>query len=276
MDFTEKALQLCKEMATSDDRLGQYSDYEGDEHGPTFYLWNQEIEVFDRQCAAAIKQHAIAMAIWKKFGKLNRMRAIAVELGLTDVSVEDLGAAIMRTRVSWTAAIQRCTNPKNEQYADYGGRGLIVCEHWRSSFRQFISDMKLRPEELSLDRRNNELGYLCPRCCPPIGNCRWEDSHTQRTNQRPRKKKERVLTSKGQIMKDWWAKQTPEYRLARNANARVIAGDALGTWRANKTTICLRCGYGWAKTKQERTRVCPQCLSSNWDVPLETSVSNPS
>lgn len=281
MDFTQKALQLCKEVSACDDHLGHYSDYEGDAHGPTFLLWNQGLVEFDIQCKLAIKQHAIAIALWKKFAKLNRMRGIAAELGIQDPSVEDLTVAIKRTRVSWTAAIQRCTNPKNPQHADYGGRGISVCPHWRESFRQFISDMGLRPEGLSLDRIDNNKGYLCPLCCPPKGNCRWENYHTQRTNQRPRKSKERTLTPKGKIMQEWWDKQSPEYKLARNVKARAIAGDALGEWRAKKTTVCLRCDYKWAKTKQKRTRVCPKCLSPNWDVPpaidaLQPDNSSPS
>src|SRR5689334_2687164 len=102
MTFQQKSLQLCKEMSTCDDRLGHYSDYEGTEDGPTFHLWSQGVEAFDLQCKAAIKQHAVAIALWKKFAKLNRMRAIAAEMNIQDASVDDLSAAIMRTRVSWT------------------------------------------------------------------------------------------------------------------------------------------------------------------------------
>src|SRR5262245_25860846 len=32
---------------------------------------------------------------------------------------------------AWLALIQRCTNPKNPRWKDYGGRGITVCDAWR-------------------------------------------------------------------------------------------------------------------------------------------------
>lgn len=276
MDFKQKALLLCKEMSACDDRLGKYSDYEGTEDGPTFYLWEQGVEDFDAQCKAAIRQHAIAIAAWRKFQKLNRFRAIANEQSLEACNVDDLSAAITRTHNSINGAIQRCTNPKNTGYHDYGARGITVCEHWRASYRQFIIDMGLRPIGLSLDRKDNSKGYLCPLCCPPTGNCEWATNHAQRINQRPRKRKERIRTPKGETMLAWWAEQSDEYKLARNVNARAVAGNALDEWRTNKDTTCLRCGWSWAKTIQSRSRVCPKCHSSKWDVPLHIAQTAPS
>lgn len=66
---------------------------------------------------------------------------------------------------SWQGMIQRCTNPNNPRWLDYGGRGIGVCEKWKN-FSNFLDDMGVRPVGKSLDRKDNSLGYY-PE------NCRW-------------------------------------------------------------------------------------------------------
>jgi hypothetical protein len=83
---------------------------------------------------------------------------------------------------SWSHMLNRCTNLKHHAWNDYGGRGIRVCARWRSSFANFLADMKKRPPGTSLDRRNNDLGYF-------KSNCRWATAKMQRANQRPRKMK---------------------------------------------------------------------------------------
>jgi hypothetical protein len=79
----------------------------------------------------------------------------------------------------WTAMIQRCHNPHNAGYPNYGGRGISVCLAWRNSFMAFISDMGPRPDpSLSLDRIDND-GHYGP------DNCRWATLQEQRANRRP-------------------------------------------------------------------------------------------
>lgn len=70
-----------------------------------------------------------------------------------------------RARTSWTSMKQRCLNPKNQQYKDYGGRGIGVCGEWLL-FDNFYRDMGERAASLELDRIDNEKGY-CKE------NCRW-------------------------------------------------------------------------------------------------------
>jgi hypothetical protein len=41
----------------------------------------------------------------------------------------------------WCAMLQRCSNPNNPQYDDYGDRGIEVCERWRSSFMNYHVDI---------------------------------------------------------------------------------------------------------------------------------------
>ena len=50
----------------------------------------------------------------------------------------------------WKSIIQRCTNPRNQRYQDYGGRGITICDRWRASFEAFYADMGPRPQGLTI------------------------------------------------------------------------------------------------------------------------------
>ena len=74
--------------------------------------------------------------------------------------------------------IDRCTNPNNKSYHNYGGRGVTVCDKWLASFASFYADMGDRPKGGSLERINVNQGY-----CP--SNCKWaEDWGEQARNKR--------------------------------------------------------------------------------------------
>ena len=71
----------------------------------------------------------------------------------------------------------RCGNPKNGEFHRYGAVGITVCDRWKNSFENFLADMGERPPRMTIDRRNNDVGYT-PE------NCRWATGHEQRVNQR--------------------------------------------------------------------------------------------
>lgn len=82
----------------------------------------------------------------------------------------------------WKTMKDRCFRRANPRFADWGGRGITVCERWRNSFPAFLADMGARPSRLhSLDRVNNDGNY-------EPGNCRWATAIQQAANKRmPRK-----------------------------------------------------------------------------------------
>jgi hypothetical protein len=58
----------------------------------------------------------------------------------------------------WQAMRQRCNNPRNLRYADYGGRGIGIRERW-DSFVNYYADTGEAPEGKTLDRINNDDDY---------------------------------------------------------------------------------------------------------------------
>lgn len=78
---------------------------------------------------------------------------------------------------AWRAMVARCTVPTNGSYPNYGGRGISVCDRWRT-FENFIADMGPRPPGTTLDRYPNNNGNYEP------GNCRWATRSQQDSNKR--------------------------------------------------------------------------------------------
>jgi hypothetical protein len=72
----------------------------------------------------------------------------------------------------------RCTNPRNHAFDNYGGRGIKVCDRWLHSFEAFIKDIGPRPSSRhSIDRRDNDGNY-------EPGNCHWATKKIQSRNKR--------------------------------------------------------------------------------------------
>lgn len=65
-----------------------------------------------------------------------------------------------RTYRIWNGMVQRCTNPNLRRYKDYGGRGITCDPAWVASFENFFRDIGEIPEGLSIERKNNSLGYF--------------------------------------------------------------------------------------------------------------------
>jgi len=65
-------LKLCDEVRSVDDSLGQRSDHEGCDQGPTFQLWETcSKKHFARVCDFQIAEHRRAIRVWNQLRKLN-------------------------------------------------------------------------------------------------------------------------------------------------------------------------------------------------------------
>lgn len=109
------------------------------------------------------------------------------------------------TYQSWRAMLSRCLNSKDIAYKYYGGRGVVIYPHWVDDYDQFYACMGERPEGLTLDRIDTDLGY------GPT-NCRWATMQEQADN----KRRTVWITHQGltMTMKEWAKKLgVPYYTL---------------------------------------------------------------
>lgn len=119
----------------------------------------------------------------------------------------------------WLAMKDRCHNPRCRMYPYYGARGVQVCERWRLSFTDFLSDIGPRPDpKLTLERIDNNRGY-------EPGNVRWASRADQVRNRR-----NNVFLEYGgkiKVITDWATEigisvQTIRNRMARSLPVEVV------------------------------------------------------
>jgi hypothetical protein len=111
----------------------------------------------------------------------------------------------------WSMMLDRCRNPENARYAQYGGRGIYVCARWHV-FANFYADMGDRPEGLTLNRIDNDGPYA-------PWNCEWATASSQARNKTNNKML--TLSGKTQSLAAWSEELGVKYN---TLNTRVQRG----------------------------------------------------
>jgi hypothetical protein len=92
--------------------------------------------------------------------------------------------------IVWAGMKARCCYARHKAYADYGGRGIKVCDRWLNSFENFFQDMGERPStKYSIERLDNDGDYS------PT-NCHWALKAAQSIN----RSDNRLLTYEGKTL----------------------------------------------------------------------------
>lgn len=112
------------------------------------------------------------------------------------------------TYFSWMSMIGRCTNPNKDGYESYGGRGIKVCDRWKT-YANFYEDMGERPKGMTLDRIDTDGDY-------ELSNCRWSTHHTQALNRRLSIRNKSGYRGVCQVKKKWAA-----YIMSKGVNHRL-------------------------------------------------------
>ena len=122
-----------------------------------------------------------------------------------------------KTYRAWRHIFDRCTNPNDKAYRNYGGRGITVCKRWRK-FVNFLEDMGEAPEGYQIDRIDNNGNYC-------KSNCRWVTPKTNSRNTRIN----RLITFDGKTQcLAAWAEET-------DINYNTLHGRFLRGWTIEKT-----------------------------------------
>lgn len=98
---------------------------------------------------------------------------------------------------SWVNMKSRCLYEKAPNYAEYGGRGITVCDRWLESFENFLADMGVAPPKHSIERLDVNGNY-------DPSNCKWATKSEQNNNKRTN----HVLTYQGRTQTaTQWARE---------------------------------------------------------------------
>ena len=138
------------------------------------------------------------------------------------------------TRSTYYAMVSRCTNEKNVSFHRYGGRGISVCARWLESLDNFIEDMGLRPDGMTIDRIDSDGNY-------EPSNCRWATMKAQSRN----KSTNHVLDVRGEAMVVTDAAKALGLSVS-GLRWRLIRGDDIYQASQNKkgqgtTMVCVTC-----------------------------------
>lgn len=129
----------------------------------------------------------------------------------------------------WNAIKQRCNNPHNKSYHDYGGRGIKMCTEWADKYENFYywAMTSGYRKGLEIDRVDNDGDY-------EPDNCRWVNREIQANNRR--NVKLYVIKGVSKSLAQWCREYNQDYYLARQRISKLgwSIEDALETQKWEK------------------------------------------
>lgn len=124
---------------------------------------------------------------------------------------------------AWQTARHRCTCETSPAWADYGGRGIRMCDRWLNSPEAFLADVGPRPTPRhEIDREDND-GHYEP------GNVRWVERPINSRNRRSNRFVEingESLTIAGWAERSGVERSTIAYRLRAGWEPAAAVGTA--------------------------------------------------
>lgn len=137
--------------------------------------------------------------------KSNIIRAKRMDCGhsVQRAATAPPGASANPVHKVWWHMIDRCQNPKNRSFKDYGARGISACYRWRlgedgkTGFECFLDDMGPRPPGNYTIERQDVNGNYEPR------NCIW--LHKSKQSKNTRKTNLVRIGGRVQTVPDWCA-----------------------------------------------------------------------
>ncbi len=148
----------------------------------------------------------------------------------------------------WAKMRRRCSSKTDDRYADYGGRGIVVCARWQDSFENFYEDMGPRPNGTQLDRIDNDGNY-------EPGNCRWATRKVQQNNMRANRVLE--FDGKRKTMSEWAGHIGVPYSLIQS---RIQRGWPVGEALTSPNR------KGWKRHQWKQVKVTSTPLSAETRV----------
>lgn len=115
----------------------------------------------------------------------------------------------------------RCYNNKNQDYYNYGARGITVCDEWLKD-RNVFCEWSLKngfenDRKLSIDRIDSEKGYN-------PDNCRWVDARIQgRNTRRNVLNMERAMNIRADAKNMTYKQLADKYQVSKGTISAVIA-----------------------------------------------------
>lgn len=83
---------------------------------------------------------------------------------------------------TWCKMKERCYNPNIEHYDKYGGRGITICDEWKSSFESFRDWAYSSGYDETLDRKQQSIDRIDVNGNYEPSNCRWISHKEQSRN----------------------------------------------------------------------------------------------